>query len=79
MLDQSPEVPIAADERFIRLPEVMRITGKSRTSIYLSIRRGEFPPAIDIGLRSRAWLESRVRSWMAERVNVSRHADAGRA
>ena len=54
MLDQSPEVPIAADERFIRLPEVMRITGKSRTSIYLSIRRGEFPPAIDIGLRSRA-------------------------
>ena len=28
MLDQSPEVPIAADERFIRLPEVMRITGK---------------------------------------------------
>jgi prophage regulatory protein len=77
MLDQSAEVAhVARDERFIRLPEVIRMTGMSRTAIYMSIQRREFPAAIEIGLRSRAWLESRVRSWMAERVNASRRADA---
>ena len=75
MLDQFPEVTdVAPDERFIRLPEVMRITAKSRTSIFLSIRRGEFPPSIAIGSRSRAWLESRVRKWMVERINAKRTA-----
>src|SRR5438477_12721908 len=78
MLDQSAEVThVAPDERFIRLPEVIRMTGMSRTAIYMSIRRGEFPRAIEIGLRSRAWLESRVRRWMAERVSASRRSDDG--
>lgn len=48
----------------LRLPEVKRRTGKSRSSIYLDISKGIFPQSITIGSRSVGWLESDIQQWI---------------
>lgn len=57
---------------FIRLPEVMKRTGLSRSSIYDLIKQGAFPAQIGIGVRSVAWLESDVAAWIQNKVNGSK-------
>ena len=50
--------------KFIKLQNVMAITGMSRSSIYLAISEGRFPKQINLGARSIAFLESEVQEWM---------------
>ena len=52
--------------KFIKLQNVMAITGMSRSSIYLAISEGRFPKQINLGVRSIAFLESEVQEWMDE-------------
>ena len=52
--------------KFIKLQNVMAITGMSRSSIYLAISEGRFPKQINLGVRSIAFLESEVQEWMEE-------------
>lgn len=59
--------------RFIRLPEVMKMTGKPRTSIYEDMRIGSFPKAILIGKRAVAWTEEDILSWMCARASKPTH------
>lgn len=54
--------------RLIRLPEVLRNVGVSRSEWYRLISLGRAPPAIPLGEKSRAWVESEVQSWIAERI-----------
>ncbi len=55
--------------KFIRLPQVKSITGKSKTSIYKDIKDGTFPKQYPNGKQSVAWLESDIQKWIEERVN----------
>lgn len=55
-------------ETLIRLPEVMRRTGRGRTAIYTDMAAGKFPPSVSIGPRAVAWPESAIDEWIAERV-----------
>jgi prophage regulatory protein len=59
-------------ERFLRLAKVQRRIPYSRSSIYLKVSRGEFPPPIDLGARAVAWLESDVDEWIESRIAKSR-------
>ncbi|WP_077529390.1 helix-turn-helix transcriptional regulator [Vreelandella utahensis] len=54
-------------ERLLRRPEVEQRTGKSRSGIYLDMRRGCFPLPVRIGMRAVAWRESDVQAWIDER------------
>lgn len=54
--------------RLIRLPEVLRMVGCSRSQWYLSISRGHAPRPIPLGERMRAWDESEVQAFIAERI-----------
>ncbi len=54
--------------RFLRLPEVMGLTGLTRSTLYDSIKRGSFPASVPLGGKSVAWLSTEVDAWMAERV-----------
>ncbi len=56
-------------DRFMREPEVRRITGLSRTTRWRMERRGEFPRKKRISKNAVAWLASEIRSWMAERID----------
>lgn len=60
--------PTANHRRLIRLPEVLRNVGVSRSEWYRLISLGRAPPAIPLGEKSRAWVESEVQAWVAERI-----------
>ena len=59
------------NEKFLRLHEVKRRTGLSRTTIYDWMSKGKFPRPIHLGVRSVAWREKKVNQWMQERIELS--------
>jgi prophage regulatory protein len=58
--------------RFIRLKEVLAICGKSRSSVYDAIKKGEFPAPIKLHGRSSAWIKSEVLQWAEACIRASR-------
>lgn len=66
--------PRMGEERFIRLGEVLATCGKSRSSVYASIREGTFPAPVKLQGRSSAWLRSEVLQWMQACIDASRPA-----
>lgn len=52
----------------LRLPAVKARTGLSRSTIYLRISRGEFPPPISLSPRAVGWVEAHVEDWLAEKI-----------
>lgn len=57
----------SAPDRLIRLPEVSRLVGLSRSAIYRAEAADDFPKRRRIGLRAVAWVEREVRDWVASR------------
>jgi len=58
--------------RFLRLPEVMKRTGLSRSTIYVRLAAGCFPRPVALGSRAVGWIEAEVAEWVAERIAESR-------
>lgn len=58
----------------LRLPEVKHRTGLSRSTIYLRISMGTFPPQVDLGGRAVGWIESEVNDWLNRQIKTSRKA-----
>ena len=54
--------------RFLRLPEVLQITGMGKTFIYDRINDGTFPRQIQLGSRTVVWNEQEVTKWMEDRM-----------
>ena len=54
--------------RLIRLNEVLVMTGLSRSGMYRSIEKQQFPSQVPIGDRAVAWVESEVQMWIAEKI-----------
>ena len=50
--------------RFMRLPEVVQLTGVSRSTIYRWMANGEFPKQVSLGANTVAWLENDVNDWI---------------
>ena len=53
-------------KKMYRLPEVMNMTGLSRSSIYLRISTDEFPKPVKIGRRAIGWPEESIIAWQAK-------------
>ncbi|CAN7344899.1 AlpA family phage regulatory protein [Bradyrhizobium sp. LjRoot220] len=59
---QEPILP-----RFLRLPEVLTITGYSAVdSIYRKMREGTFPRSVKLGARAIAWREADIAAWVKD-------------
>lgn len=56
--------------RLLRIEEVKRRTGLSRTSIWRRERNGDFPARRRIGPNSVAWIEEEVEGWIESRPTV---------
>ncbi len=54
--------------RFIRLPQVVEMTGMGKTFIYARISDGTFPKQIQLGSRSVVWNEREVIDWMNAQI-----------
>ena len=61
-------VSAPAQERLLRLPEVIHQCGLSRSTLYDLIARNAFPAQVSLGGKNVAWLQSEITAWMAERV-----------
>jgi len=61
----------------LRLPEVKKRTGLSRSSIYLRITNNEFPASISLGGRAVGWLEQDIDEWIVTRIEESRVNEHG--
>ena len=56
----------------LRLPDVKRSTGLSRSTIYLRIAQGTFPKPVSLGGRAVGWLEAEIQQWLQRRIEASR-------
>ena len=56
-------------QSLIRLPEVIKRTSLSRSTIYAYVKKGEFPKPIKIGLRAVAWPENAIDDWVTSHLN----------
>ncbi|MGE4348686.1 MAG: helix-turn-helix transcriptional regulator [Candidatus Berkiella sp.] len=63
--------------KILRLPEVIKQTGLSRSSIYLRIANNEFPQPISLGGRSVGWLQQEIDDWLLNKIETSRINDNG--
>lgn len=54
----------------LRLPEVKRKTGQSRSTIYDKVQRREFPAPVKIGKRAVGWIEAEIEAWLKTRMEV---------
>lgn len=54
--------------KFIRIKEVMEMTGLARSTIYKYARSGMFPPNVKISRRAAAWVEQEVNEWMVQHM-----------
>ena len=50
--------------RILRLPEVSRAVGLSRSSIYQKMDQGRFPNQVKLGGRAVGWRSEEVEEWM---------------
>lgn len=56
----------------LRLPDVKKRTGLSRSSIYLRIANQEFPRPVSLGGRAVGWVEADVERWLVQKIESSR-------
>ena len=61
---REPSVALTED-RHVRMPEVERRTGMSRSTIYRRIEQGRFPRQIPMDGNIASWWESEVAEWLA--------------
>ena len=59
-------------QTILRLPDVKKRTGLSKSTIYERVSDGRFPRPIALGERSVGWIESEIDAWIAKRVELSR-------
>jgi hypothetical protein len=60
-----------APQEFLRLPEVLKRSGYSRTTLYRRIAEGAFPRWIKDG-RIALWPSREVDAWQAEKLAAGR-------
>jgi len=55
------------DVRIIRLPEVMRLVGLGKSTIYEMIAKGTFPRPVSLGSRAVGWKAGDIWAWLLTR------------
>lgn len=63
-------------DRLIRLPEVETVTALKKSTIYLLMKRGEFPTRVRITRRCVAWPESAVLQYVQDKIAAAAAAAA---
>ena len=54
-------------EALLRLKDVQKLTGLSRSGLYAAVKNSSFPPPVKIGVRAVAWRLSDISSWIAKK------------
>jgi prophage regulatory protein len=57
-------------KKMLKLKEVQKITGLSRSSIYSYIEKGVFPIQVKLGQLSVAWIDQEITEWLESRISA---------
>lgn len=60
--------PAVQRDRILRLPDVERLTGLKKSTIYGLAKDGKFPKQISIHRRMAGWSEAAVLTWIQSRI-----------
>jgi len=60
---------MSLQEKFLRLPQVMEVTGVKKSYIWQSIKDGTFPKQIKISARISVWKESDINNWILKQID----------
>ena len=71
-METKPTTGAPTTSRLIRMPEVERLTGLRKSSIYTYIGSPAhaFPRPVQLGRRAVAWRESEVIAWIESRTHA---------
>ena len=64
----SQTVPQVRRDRLLRLPDVEAATGLKKSTIYVLMKRGEFPRCVRLTSHCVVWPESRVLQFVQDRI-----------
>jgi prophage regulatory protein len=65
---QAQAVSIGSTQAILRRPEVERVTGLSRSTLYDKMAGGQFPKPVPLSGRAVGWLESEIAEWQRARI-----------
>lgn len=57
-----------ANDRIIRLPEVLEKVGLKKSAVYKLIKEGDFPKQVKLGKHASGWIEADVQAWIMKRA-----------
>lgn len=57
--------------RLIRLPEVMKRVGLSRSAVYKRMGEGRFPHSRSLGPKCAVWVEAEIDAWISAVSNCA--------
>ena len=69
-MPESDPLESNADLRLYRLPDVIKVTGLSKTSIYRLEREGRFPARVRVTNSKTAWRSDEIQTWINDRPRV---------
>ena len=65
---------ILNDMAILRLPDVMRLIGLRRTTIYDMMSKGTFPRSVSLSARAKGWRAGDIRAWLQSREQTDHSA-----
>lgn len=60
-----------AEERLIRLPEVMKMTSLARSTVWHLAKNGSFPQPIRLSPKITVWRAGEIQDWIKSRIRDS--------
>ncbi|WP_295533774.1 AlpA family transcriptional regulator [uncultured Thioclava sp.] len=54
--------------RIYRRPDVEKLVGLSRSTLYAMMAEGSFPKPVKLGKRAVGWREADLHTWLADRI-----------
>lgn len=58
--------------KILRMKDVVKVTGLSRSAIYQKVANNQFPKQIKLGARAAGWLFDEVIGWLNHQITASR-------
>lgn len=52
----------------LRMPQVRELTGLPRSTLYLYVKRSQFPKPVKLGVRTVGWIKEEVEQWLRQRM-----------
>lgn len=69
----SQVVTMVRRDRLLKLAEVEAITALKKTTVYMLMKRREFPQCVHVTPKSVAWVEAEVLTWIQDRIAAARN------